>query len=822
MKFPLWLPLFAAALPAQTLIWPGERIQTLTAEHLTAYVPAAAAEALRPLVAHADAIYGRMLADAHCTPSQRLRLLLGDWVDHHNGYSFVTPFPLVQVELAPAWPESTIFAGGGDLERTLVHEFAHQISNDRNHGLRGVLESVFGRVLPNDLLSFLLFYLSTPAHQTMPRFWQEGLAIWAETTYADPDSPFAGRGRDPLTHMVWRLDAAADALPGAADWRLTWHEWPFGNRAYSYGAAYTRWLEGRFGDRASVWRVVADQGRQWAFLFDKGPRASLGATHGNLLAAAARDLAAEQAAQLGVLRAAGVVSAERRTPADWRLGAPAWTADGSLQFAAQPPDGRARQHELQPDGTLVASSVATLALGGMRALPGGGLAFHDFTWCAQTELVIDGRRVGARMLQPDAGPRLGDQRTVVAIRLRDGGGQDLVVAKLDAQGLGEPEVRPSEGTPWSPALRPGDGGDLCWVETDRSGSRLVLGSLQASTRQVLWQVRGRILHPVWSPDGNAVFCCADHTGVANAYHLTVGTAPVVTPVTNTLGGVLACVPSPDGRTLAIVDHDHRGPFLGTLPNEPTSWAKVVPTLTLAWPAPVTSAGGAGGNAAMRPQPLPDRASTAARAESLVSEPYSGLAELRPRFWAPSTFAVPDGGYGVYGLASDPLFTEVVQAGVGVGLVEHEPVGFLAYDHLASIVEFGVTLGRSERTYGDAVWRSGEWFDYSETVTHGALRFGRGLYAQERTWLLYAAVGAADQDEVDDAAAEYAGGTFVGGKTPFRDTEHYAELTLGYDDSTFYPTSYAAEDGARWLSVFRHSGLGGDLERNLAFGQLGYT
>ena len=59
--------------------------------------------------------------------------------DAHNGYSFVVPFPLVQVELAPAEPSSTSFAGGNDPERTFVHEFAHQISNDRNQGFRGVL-----------------------------------------------------------------------------------------------------------------------------------------------------------------------------------------------------------------------------------------------------------------------------------------------------------------------------------------------------------------------------------------------------------------------------------------------------------------------------------------------------------------------------------------------------------------------------------------------------------------------------------------------------------------------------------------------------------
>ena len=180
MRLAIPTVLFAAAIaPAQfPLIWPGESIATIDADHLRAYVPAEHAEDLRGLVARADWIYAQMCRDADFQPTRKLRLLISDWRDAHNGFSFVVPFPLVQVE------------------------FAHQISNDRNSGLRGAVEGVFGRILPNDLFSFMLWYVSTPAHQTMPRFWHEGLATWAETAYADPDSVWGGRGRDPLVHMV--------------------------------------------------------------------------------------------------------------------------------------------------------------------------------------------------------------------------------------------------------------------------------------------------------------------------------------------------------------------------------------------------------------------------------------------------------------------------------------------------------------------------------------------------------------------------------------------------------------------------------------------
>lgn len=819
----------SSLLSAQTLIYPGEDVATIDAQHLRAHVPAASAERLRPLIARADQIYARMQQDAGFVPGDKLQLLVADWIDFHNGYSFVTPFPLVEVELAPSMPESTIFAGGRDAERTLVHEFAHQIANDRRIGLRGDLERVFGRVLPNDLFSLLLWYLSTPAHQTMPRFWQEGLAVWAETAYADPRGAWAGRGRDPLTHMIWRLDAAAGAIPDPSEWRITQHEWPFGGSAYAYGTAYLRFLDGWFGDRASVWQFVARQADSWAFLFDRAPRAIAGERHGALLAKARAALLAEQQAQLATLREAPVTATRRLTPAGMRLGAPAWR-DGHLVFGAKPAQGRARLFTFDPgvDSTasvdaarLFGSSTPMVALGGVRALADGendGLCYHEINWRGIDVAHVDGHVVGRRVLQPDAGPLRDGSRTVVLVQVHDGGGQDLVVHALRDGELDAGRVLPAVGVPWSPALRPGAAhdGELAWVETDEGGSRLVLGSLHDDKVRVeLWRVKGRVLHPVWTNDGEALFCCADHTGVANAWRVTPNanaTASVI-PVTNTIGGVVACVPSPDGRQLAVIDHDERGPFLATLPADPATFAPRVPDIELAWPAP-----GGASTGKNTPPPLPPVGPDAGA--TLTVEPYATFGEMRPLFWAPSTLAVPTGGYGAYGMMADPLLTSVLQAGVGVGYAEAEPVAFVGYDHLGSTIQWGVDAGRSELTFANTVLRGGNELDYTETVTHGEVRVGRGLFALERTFIGWVSAGVADHDQVDDNERDNVGGTPL--KSPFRDTEHYVQATVGYDDSTFYPTSYASEDGFTVLGTFRHSGLGGELDRNRALLDAGYT
>jgi hypothetical protein len=95
-----------------------------------------------------------------------------------------------------------------------------------------------------------------------------------------------------------------------------------------------------------------------------------------------------------------------------------------------------------------------------------------------------------------------------------------------------------------------------------------------------------------------------------------------------------------------------------------------------------------------------------------------------------------------------------------------------------------------------------------------------VLALERQFRAYASIGAENHDEVNDSARRYAGGTYQ--KPPFTGTDGYVELTLGYDDSTFFPTSYAREDGFTVLFKYRYSGLFGDLDRNRALGDVSYT
>jgi hypothetical protein len=796
----LLLPLLAAAaLAAEESgpFKPGVDYATWTFPGLSVHAPADQAEALRPLAGRTLAIYRRMQADAGWTPTRRLHVVFTDDEDAHNGFSSVVPFPLLNVQLGPTRPDSGLFSGHDETVRTLVHELAHHLANDRNHGWRAVLEAVFGRVMPSEPLSLAVFALSTPNHVLSPAFWHEGVAQWAETAYADPAAAWAGRGRDALIHMVWRLDAAAGAIPEADDWRLDHPTWPFGNRAYLYGLAYTRWLDAAFGDRRGLWRMVDEQGRlPTPFAFQGGSERAVGFRHDPLIARMRADLLAEQQDALAVLGSVPTTTTRRLTRTQWRVGVPAWTATGRLAYAADSPWAEPGLQELTLRSKLAprppgghAWSLAPLRRVGERSWVRAEAPVGSDRW-RRSRVEIDGAVLpGERLWQPDARPAAAGH-DVAAIELLPAGGVRLVLARGATPAAADWRPLPSQGRPWSPAFRPGHD-ELCWVETDAAGSRLVLAGLDGGERRVLWQVRGRILHPAWDPAGTQVFCASDASGVANAWCVPLdGPAR---PVTNVVGGILAAVPSPDGSQLAVLDHDAGGPYLAVLELDPATWPAQLPRLDLAWPAPIErqplGPAAAGEDRPGQPAPLPP-----AGEDPGAAQPYAGWREIRPRFWTPTLLAVPEGGFGAVGVATDPLLSHTVVASVGRGYADKSAVGLASWTWNGWEPGLGILAKRAELGYDRQVLASdGNLYDYTETVDTIEARVGYGMGGFRRRWQGWLAAGIDRHRPVDSAVDDYAG-LATAAPDPFIGSERYVEATVAYDDSLLFPTSYAREDG----------------------------
>lgn len=838
--------LLAVALPAlaedsPALIKPNRHMAVIDTPHLHALVPADQVDLLRAKIQRADAIYAHLAADAGYVIRKPLTLWVSDDAETHNGFSTTVPTPLVEIELAPSLPRSGIFTGADEFERTITHELAHHISNDRVYGFQKITGSIFGRVFPSEYLSLITAYFTVPPHVTMPLFWHEGLAQWSETAYADTTSPWAGRGRDSLTHLVWRLDAADEAIPRASDWRSSFTRWPYGNRVYLYGAAYTRWLAGAFGDRASLWKISDAQAHTWPFVFNSGARSLLNHRHDELITEAREALLTEQQGQLAILRSAPVTELPRLTPVDTLVAAPAWLPDGRLLTAYTDPWDTSRLVMIDRNGAIDWTSAPSYDRGEARGLADGTTVYAESVgsagdaWARSRIVIRDASGschtvAGERLLQPDiAEGGQGTLRRLTAIHLLPGGNQELVIGSARHTGISSIEQVwtpfPTVGRAWHPTFRPGHD-ELAWVETDHDGSRLVLAPLaDPSKRTVLAQVRGRLIHPSWTHDGNQLFVCADHTGVPNAYRVDVATPGTLTPVTNVIGAVTACVPSPDGRELALVVFDRHGPYLSRIANDPATYARSVPSITLAWPAPVAPQQGpaAGAGSAQTPTPLPPIADAAAIPTS--DHGYWGMRELRFLFWTPSTLVTPLGGYGIQAIAADPLYTHVALVGAGVGPTEATPVGYAGYTWSPYVIGLRVSAWRSEVTYSDDVLTaSNQLYDYSENQTTVETRAGWNLAGSQRRISLSAALGGTGYRSIDAATNRYAGQTVLS-LAPFTGIEHYAEATLGFADTTEFPTSYSSEDGATLLASYRvsgHSGLGGELYRKRLTGLAAYT
>ena len=187
-----------------------------------------------------------------------------------------------------------------------------------------------------------------------------------------------------------------------------------------------------------------------------------------------------------------------------------------------------------------------------------------------------------------------------------------------------------------------------------------------------------------------------------------------------------------------------------------------------------------------------------------------------------TAVVPTGGYGVLGYAGDPLLTHEVLGSIGLGDEEQTPVGQLAWTYAGWPIDLRLRAMRGELASEDQILTvDGRSFDYVEEYRDLSASAGWGLSGLGYRTLAYASVGVTDREAIEETEDRYEDFSRYGAD-PFEGEERYAEVLIGYDDRTFFPTSFAPEAGVYGYVRYRHSGLGGDLERDLVEGAVGAT
>jgi Tol biopolymer transport system component len=599
------------------------RFRTLKGPHLSVHyprgleIPARRALSLgEELLARHEARYGGHI--------RRVHVVLADVDDDPNGFASPLPYPLVHLRLVA--PSGADELGNYEdwMRLLLTHELAHVVHLEQARGWWGVGRGVLGRA------PFLFPNAFTP-------MWMiEGLATYEETE----DTAF-GRGRDPDSRMVLRMEALARGLPREDEPVLGLDRWPGGSAGYLFGQSFLRWTEERFGPDALPRLARSHAGEALPYLdevtFKKVTTRGLHARWEQWR----REVGDELRAEADAIAARGI------TPSR------ALTTRGIRQVGAR----------FSPDGRWIAYTSRTLTrqreVRVMRADGGGDRSLvwrnggSELAWTPDGETVVfddverhrlfttrfdlravrvrDGRARwitrGLRAQDPDVSP---DGRQVVFARQR-GDRSDLSLIGLDGQGLRD-LTRSEAGVQWSnPAFSP-DGASVVASRWTAGGwLDLVRVDLASGVIEELTHDRAKDVEPAFTPDGASVLFRSDRDGVSNVYALRLA-GRELRRVTNVVGGAFLPDVHPDGRRLLFSSYSASGydVHLATL-DEASSPAD-----------PFVDA---------YPSPLP----AAIPAEGTEDGAYRPLPTALPRFWTPFFETGGEGtSYGVATAGADPL------------------------------------------------------------------------------------------------------------------------------------------------------------------------
>ena len=824
----IWLLVTAVEIPAAEDPWHAWD-EVYASPGLDLYVPPARAAELRPLVAQLQADWARWERSLPTPITGRAVLWFNDDDDlagqlEDESFGLYTEIGVTADPWGPGGTDQTLLRARRQLARLSLTQ--------RIPGWRGQVARTLGEQSPADPLGLVATLLVLPAPDSFPAWWTEALLAWQGREEGDV-RPSTWRT---LARTVWRLEA--EATPDPAQWRTAVAEWPYSLRASAYGLAYGEALAARFPGRLPE-VATAHQARP-PFWFTGAPIALLGVDHQALLAQVARELSDAQQRDLAAIVAAGVCAPQRLTADDVQVREAVWLTDGTLLVREDEVLVNRQRLTLRDaqgrrlDGWFTSLPLASDAMELRRSPDATGKPT-----ATTAELDLHGRlrarAIGEQLAEiPDLRLRqttmLADG-SVLAIQLPSSGGQLLIhgrpavpAAAVDSFTLLSTAPVTADAIPWSPASSP-DGKQVAWIERTATGSRLMEADLPgfANPRQ-RWAVAGAMLLPQYTPDGQAIVLSSDHTGVANAWRIPRMGAPVA--ITNTRGGVLACLPSPDGTQYAIIDHDREGAFLGFLPSGTTANPPQLPEIN-AELGKQSEATGDRNAAAQSPRsrlpaprsPLPAPRSLPATGSQPIAEPTSGdgfrdfgfqglTPTTSPSRIGPAGQLGTNNGIGLQVFAGDPMWRSRLIIGAGVG--DHGvPVGAIRYGslHLAPL-ELAVEAHRHSNTYEELLNTKSGREDYRETVTGGRVSAsifldpeGENLVGIHAGTEHYASL---KDDQLPANAL---------GQLPYTGNERYVELTSRLDTRSENDLSPGPETGFGINLEARHSGLGGDLARN---------
>lgn len=595
-----------------TWLDPSLKWNTIETLHFSIHYHDGLEPTARRLAPIAENVYSRLTPLLKNYPRLKTDVVLLDTSDYSNGFTNVSPNPLITLYVADI---------GGNLKPSyyddwlgyvFLHEYTHLLNLDFTTPGYSLFRMLFGRwIFPNALA---------------PTFMLEGIATYMETKYNR-----GGRGYDPRFLAMVRMDVLENNMKSLDQAAVDTVRWPDGQLRYLYGVMFYEYLADTYGEDRLLDFVQA----YGDFVLSSGIDAAYAEYFGKSLWILWDDwqeyLKKKYDGQRAKLTAEGLTEFKLLTDQGYFNLNPCWSSDSrSIFYNSSNADTHSQIVKVAIDSGKQSPLVDGLVNDDALSLQGDelyytlgdiGRNFYIFKDIYKKN-VASGRVQRLTLNSRAADPSISKDGKWLAFTTDKDGLRTLWISDLALKNVRQLGSNTIDSQYLSPRFSP-DGRSIAVAKFTSGHTKIYLvDTLTGAEKPLIEGDLGVEGNPAFSPDGKYVLFDSDRSGVVNLYAFELGGARLY-QVTNVLGAAMMPAVSGDGRRLAFVSYSSRGYDLAVMDYDPLKWKPVF---------------------GIRPFVHQVNPPISPEAVILDTHGYNPLPALLPKFWIPYSFYDDNGDH----------------------------------------------------------------------------------------------------------------------------------------------------------------------------------